>query len=100
MFGMTTGDTLEVGNSSYAGKLYSNGALDIVGPSGANNIVEIQAATGRSSELRLQSTDVAHPFTSLLNFPDVAGRVYPWTGTVVASGLMGLRMRQQIYPVL
>lgn len=80
---LNIGDITDVDEINISG---SAGILNIVGPAGANNIVEIQAAVNRSSALRLAGIDINHPFTSIIP-SDVYAEI---TSVVPAQG--GLRI--------
>lgn len=53
-----------IGLAAAALNFASNGVVNFAGPSGANNILKIQAATGRESVFRLANFDVGHPITA------------------------------------
>lgn len=86
---MKATDIVEVGSTVNNMWVQSAGAVDIKGPSGANNIVEIQAATTRQSELRMAGDDIAHAITGVLP-ADVYASMSPVNATDGGALIRGI----------
>lgn len=91
---MNNSDELFVGNLSHVDNLRfqsSTGVYNFNGPSGANTIVEIQAANNKQSELLMAGVDIAHGITTQTQ-TDVYFRMLPFSATnggVVLKGVSG-----------
>lgn len=86
---ITATNIINIGSVANVMQLFSVGDLNIISLSSFDNIVEIQAATARSSLLRMAGNDIAQPITDLQP-ADVYLDIKPISGVNGGAQLTGI----------